>query len=401
VRPDWPGLIGLDWNRPLGEWRDERMVELPRGISRHEVRFVALEGATFALKEMPERAARRDYGALRRLEEQGGSAVKPAGLMVRREVDPGSEQAAVLVTRYLDYSFSYRELLEGQGFGARRKQLLDAFAFLLVELHLLGCFWGDCSLSNVLYRYDAGAIETVLVDAETAELRPSLSDGQRGHDIEIMIENVGAEMGDIAAAQGLSLDDADLTLGEDIAGRYRALWSELAVGDTVPSDEQYLIIERVRRLNDLGFEVDELEVVPHLGRDHVHLKLRIADRNFHSNRLRELTAVDAAENQARQILSDLRYYQMKHAPRDGLSESRKALLAVRWRLEEFEPWLRRLAQHTPPELDPVQAYCDLLHHRYLVSAEAGRDVGTEAAFQSWLTHGRPGYPLPSPGRPHP
>jgi hypothetical protein len=394
-------MIGLDWSRPLAEWRDERMVELPRGISRHEVRFVALEGATFALKEMPERAARRDYGALRRLEEQGGSAVKPAGLMVRRQVDPGSEQAAVLITRYLDYSFSYRELLEGQGFGARRKQLLDAFAFLLVELHLLGCFWGDCSLSNVLYRYDAGAIETVLVDAETAELRPSLSDGQRGHDIEIMVENVGAEMGDIAASQGLSLDDADLTLGEDIAGRYRALWSELAVADTVPTDQQYLITERVRRLNDLGFEVDELEVVPHLGRDHVHLKLRIADRNFHSNRLRELTAVDAAENQARQILSDLRYYQMKHAPKDGLTESRKALLAVRWRLDEFEPWLRRLAQHTPPDLDPVQAYCDLLHHRYLVSAEAGRDVGTEAAFASWLAHGRPGYPLPSPGWPPP
>src|ERR1700730_495222 len=276
VRPDHPALLDLDWSQSIVEWDDDRFVDLPHGISRHEVRFLALEGATIALKELPLRAAQRDYGALPRLEDLGGSAVRPLGLVVRGEVDPGSEWAAVLLTRYADYSFSYRELLAGPGFGARREQLLDAFAFLLVELHLLGCFWGDCSLSNVLYRYDASAIETVLVDAETAELRPSLSDGQRGHDIEIMVENVGAVMGDIAASQGLSLDDADLTLGEDIAGRYTALWRELAVADNVPVDRQYLITERVRRLNDLGFEVDELEGLPHLGPDHLHLPPRVA-----------------------------------------------------------------------------------------------------------------------------
>src|SRR5207249_2027980 len=173
--------------------------------SRHQVRFLALEGTTLALKELPAGAAQRDYGALRRLEELGGPAVRAVGLVVRRSVDPGSERAAVLLTRYADYSFSYRELLAGSGFGARREQLLDAFAFLLVELHLLGCFWGDCSLSNVLYRYDAGSIEALLVDAETSELRPQLSDGQRGHDLEIMVENVSGEMADIAAAQGLDI----------------------------------------------------------------------------------------------------------------------------------------------------------------------------------------------------
>jgi hypothetical protein len=300
----------------------------------------------------------------------------------------------VLLTRYADHSFSYHELLSGGGFGARRAQLLDAFAFLLVELHLLGCFWGDCSLSNVLYRYDAGSIEALLVDAETAKLHPHLSDGQRGHDLAIMVENVSGEMADIAASQGLDLDHADLRLGEDIERRYQALWREVAFQDTVPADKHYLITERIRRLNELGFEVEEVEVGPRPDSESVRFRLKIADRNFHSNRLHELTGVDASENQARMILADLHHYLSKQPTvRTG---SGKALATVRWRVEEFEPWLRRLAEQIPPGADPVQAYCDLLHHRYMVSLEAGRDVGTEAAFQSWVQRGKPGYPLPTP-----
>jgi hypothetical protein len=394
VRPEYPALLDLNWSLSILEWKDERFVDLPHGISRHEIRFLALEGATIALKELPAKAAGRDYGALRRLEELGGSAVRPVGLVVRRGVDPGSERAAVLLTRYADHSFSYHELLAGGGFGARRAQLLDAFAFLLVELHLLGCFWGDCSLSNVLYRYDAGSIEALLVDAETAELRPQLSDGQRGHDLAIMVENVSGEMADIAASQGLDLDHADLRLGEDIERRYQALWREVAFQDTVPANKHYLITERIRRLNELGFEVEEVEVGPRPDSDSVRFRLKIADRNFHSNRLHELTGVDASENQARMILADLHHYLSKQPT--VRTASGKALATVRWRVEEFEPWLRRLAQEIPPDADPVQAYCDLLHHRYMVSLEAGRDVGTEAAFESWLQRGKPGYPLPTP-----
>jgi len=394
VRPDHPALLDLDWSQSIVEWDDGRFVDLPHGISRHEVRFLALEGATIALKELPLRAAQRDYGALRRLEELGGSAVHPLGLVVRGEVDPGSERAAVLLTRYADYSFSYRELLAGPGFGARREQLLDAFASLLVELHLLGCFWGDCSLSNVLYRYDAGAIQALLVDAETAEPHPQLSDGQRRYDLAIMVENVSGEMADIAASQGLDVDEADFRLGEDIERRYEGLWREVAFQDTVPANQHYLIIERISRLNELGFEIEEVEVDRRPEGNSVRLRLKIADRNFHRNRLRELTGVDASENQARMILADLRHYEsMQPVVR---TDSGKALATIRWRVDEFEPWLRRLALHIPPGADPVQAYCDLLHHRYMLSLAASRDVGTEAAFRAWLENGKPGYPLPQP-----
>jgi hypothetical protein len=137
------------------------------------------------------------------------------GLVVRPPLDPHSEQSAALITRYVEHSFSYRELLSGPGFGPRRIQLLDVFAGLLAELHLLGCYWGDCSFSNVLYRYDAGAIEVTLVDAETSEIHPELSDGQRRQDIEIMIENAGAEMVDIAASHDVGGQKSDQALQID------------------------------------------------------------------------------------------------------------------------------------------------------------------------------------------
>ena len=391
LRPGNPGLLELDWARSIADWTTAQLVDLPRGISRHTVRFVAFDQGTYAIKELPLKAAQRDYETLRRLGDVNGPAVRPVGLVVRPHEDPTGEQGACLITRYIDYSFSYRELLSGGSFGPRREQLLDAFAMLLAELHLLGCFWGDCSLSNVLYRYDAGAIETRLVDGETASIYDTLSDARRQHDIEIMVENVAGEMADIAAEQGVSLDEADLHLGEDIAARYHAFWRELRAEDRIERHEHYRITERVDRLHELGFEVDEIQLVPHADGEHVHLKTRVADRNYHTNRLRDLTGIQAAENQARQLLSDLHYYEMTHS---GSLPSNRALAAVRWRVEAFEPMLARLAQRIPPTDDPLQAYCDLLHHRYVISARRQQDVGTEAAFTDWLAAGQPGYPLP-------
>ena len=392
LRPDHAELLELDWARSITEWTTPRLVELPAGISRHVVRFAAFERGTFAVKELPLQAARRDHAVLEELERRGGPAVRPVGLVVRGGEDPGSERAACLITRYVDYSFSYRELLSGRDFGPRRRQLLDAFALLLAELHLLGCLWADCSLSNVLYRFDAGTIDTIMVDAETASLYPSLSDGHRRHDLEIMEENVAGEMMDIAASQGSSIDEADFHMGEDIARRYESLWAELSAEERIRPQEQFRITQRINRLNDLGFEVEEIQVVPHPDRDHVHLKTKVADRNYHRNRLRELAGVEAGEDQARQILADLQYFILAQ----GGSESApgKALLAVRWRTEAFEPVLRRLRAAIGPHDDPVQAYTDLLHLRYMLSAGLKRDVGTEAAFEEWLRSGRPGYPLP-------
>ena len=62
---------------------------------------------------------------------------------------------------------------------------MDAQVELMVRLHLAGVFWGDCSLSNTLFRFDAGALAAYLVDAETAEIHKQLSVGQREYDLDI------------------------------------------------------------------------------------------------------------------------------------------------------------------------------------------------------------------------
>jgi hypothetical protein len=391
VRSGHPDFLDLPWERPLAAWDHPRRLDLPKGISRHEVGFFGYETGIYAVKELPQALARHEYAALRRLEDLGAPAVRPVGLAERPWLDPYAEASAAVITRYVEYAFSYRELLSGWGFGERRNQMLDAFAGLLVELHLLGCHWGDCSLSNVLYRYDAGTIEMTMVDAETARLHPSLSDGQREDDIQLMVENVAGGMADLAAEAGIELDQADLFLGEDIAGRYRTLWREVTRESVIGTDEQYRITERIDRLNELGFEVDDLALVPQADGNRLRMRLTVAGRNFHAHRLRELTGLEASENQARQILSDLRYFEAAQ----GLSSpGRKRLAPIRWRVEVFEPMLARLrALPERAALDPVQAYTDFLHHRYLLSADAKRDVPNEEAFTRWVEAGQPGYPL--------
>jgi hypothetical protein len=305
-----------------------------------------------------------------------------------------SERSAALITAYEPFSFSYRELVEGSGFGARRTQMLDAFAGLLVELHLAGVFWGDCSLSNVLYRFDAEAIETIMVDAETAVVfqEGSITDGRRLEDIEIMIINVAGGMADIAASQGIDIDYADLALGEDIAERYKGLWTELTVEPTIAVDERFRIGNRIERLNELGFNVEEIDLVPQdEGGSRLKLKLKVGGRTFHANRLKELTGIEALEHQAKQLLSDLYYFQANQGVKTATA---KNVAAVQWRVSVFEPLLERI-RHVPGVVDPIQAYCDLLLHRYVMSEGFGHDVGIEAAWEDWVSRGRPGYPLAS------
>ena len=66
-----PGLVDLPWATPLEDWPADRLVALPRGISRHVVRFVNLDGTVYAVKETGERVAQREYDLLRTLERIG------------------------------------------------------------------------------------------------------------------------------------------------------------------------------------------------------------------------------------------------------------------------------------------------------------------------------------------
>jgi hypothetical protein len=398
IRPGHPDFLDLPWSRPLPSWDLPNLLDLPKGISRHEVRFLSYPQGVYVVKELSALLAENDYMVLRGLESVGAPAVEAAGLVELRTNDPGEEASAALITAYEPFSFSYRELLAGgmaavddgssPGFGRRRNQMLDAFAGLLVELHLAGCFWGDCSLSNVLYRFDAEAIETIMVDAETARIyEDGLTDGKREEDLDIMIENVAGGMADIAAEAGSDVDRADFDLGFDIADRYRNLWLELGRTVKISPEERYRITERVDRINRLGFDVEEVDLVPSIDdTSEMFIKVRVGGRNYHTNRLKSLTGIDALENQARAILADVHYF-------SGESDATaKATSAIRWRATRFEPMMAKLTAQKDLA-DPIQAYCDILNHRYEMSVNQKRDVTTEEAYEDWLRVGRPGYPL--------
>ena len=392
VRSGHPEFLDLPWDRPLADWGHPRRLDLPKGISRHEVQFFGYDDGIYAVKELPRALARHEYAVLRQLEDLGAPSVRPLGLVERPWLDPYEEASAAVVTRYVEYAFSYRELLSGWGFGERRNQMLDAFAGLLVELHLLGCHWGDCSLSNVLYRYDAGAVDMTMVDAETARLYPALSDGQREDDLQLMVENVAGGMADLAAEHGIDLDLADLFLGEDIAARYRALWREVTGEPVVGRDEQYRITEHIRRLNDLGLRGRRPGAHPPGGR---RAGCGCASRWPGATSTPTACASSPASRPPRTRLarsSPTCATTRPTAARDA--PSGKRLAPIRWRVEVFEPMLARLrALPDRAALDPVQAYTDFLHHRYLLSAAAGGDIPNEEAFARWVEAGQPGYPL--------
>jgi hypothetical protein len=389
IRPGNPDFLDLPWDLPLLEWSLSRLIELPTGMHRHPVRFVAYDEGLYAVKELPLRLAHHEFEVLRSLSSAIKPVVAPVGIVERQWLNPGIEGAGAVITRYVEFAFPYRELISEGGFGVRRDQMLDAFAGLLVELHLAGCFWGDCSLSNVLYRYDAETIQAIMIDAETVRLYPQLSPGQRRDDLDIMIMNVAGGMADIAASQGLDIDDADLYLGEDIAARYEALWSELERDIVVGPEERYKIGQHISRLNELGFEVEDVVLTPdESGGQKVRIHVAVCARAFHATRLRELTRIDASEHQARQILADLRYFE---ANNEMTTATGKSVAAIKWRVEVFEPLLRRIRELLDGDADPVQGYCDFLHHRYLLAAAQGRDIANDEAFDSWVAAGTPGY----------
>ncbi|MHA6618159.1 DUF4032 domain-containing protein [Pseudonocardia sp. DLS-67] len=383
------GLLSLPWHEPLEEWVDDRLLEVAhRGISRHVVRFVEADGHVYALKEIGERLARREYRLLGRLETMGMPAVSVLGVCVERppagDLPDDPPQDAILVTRFLDYSMSYRYVFS-HGHAARpTDQLVDAMVELLVRLHLAGLFWGDCSLSNTLFRPDAGGIAAYLVDAETAELHPSLTAGQRGFDIDYAAERVGGELFDLQAG-GLLPDDVDpVEIAAELPRRYHALWDELTREELLRPDEQrYRVAARVDRINELGFDVDEIELITTDDGVRLRVRTQVAETGRHRNRLYSLTGLEVTENQARRLLNDLRSYRGYLEQKEGRSVP-ETVAGHRWRAEVYDKVMARIPESLADRLEPAEIFHEVLEHRWFLSERAGKDVGTTAAAKSYI-----------------
>jgi hypothetical protein len=385
------GLLTLPFGVPLDQWEDERLVEIrQRGLSRHVVRFVAEGGELYALKALSERLARREYRLLRALAELNVPAVEVVGIVV----DRGPDLDAILVTRFLEYSTTYRALFSRPRVGQPTDRLLDALVELLVRLHLSGFFWGDCSLSNTLFRYDAGTLGAYLVDAETSEQHPALTDGQRNWDVELAVERVSGELMDLQAGELLPSDIDPLETGEEIQLRYEALWEELTREETLrPTEQRHRIAKRLRRLNDLGFDADELELISTPDGSQLRIRTKVAEAGQHSAQLFRQTGITADEHQARRLLNDIASFhgyleQKSHGP---VSET---VAAHRWLEEVYDPVVAAIPVGLRGRLAPPEIFHEILEHRWYLSEQAGRDVGTTAAATSYFETVLPNAPDP-------
>lgn len=384
LRPGHPDFLDLPWDLPVTEWAGncDRLVEVERGLSRHPVVFVNYAGVLYVVKEMPANLAQTEYSLLYQMEEQHLPVVVPAGYL---SVQTTRGQASILITRYLEHSLPYRSLFLSNSLVRYREHLLDAMSSLLVRLHLAGFFWGDCSLSNTLYRRDAGALQAYLVDAETGESHPGiLPPTLRYHDLEIMEENVNGDLADMEAtgtlAEGIPIADT----GAYIRLRYGRLWEEITHAEYINPDESYRIQERVRALNDLGYSVGDIILTPtDDGNNQLTLRVMVTDRSFHRNQLQGLTGLEAEERQAMQIMNEIQHVKATLSQANNRSTP-LSVAAYYWQENYLRPTIQQLQPILDRGMNPIELYCQVLEHKWFLSERAQHDVGHQAATEDYL-----------------
>ena len=363
-------ILPFPWDTPLAQWPTELLVALPRGLSRHVVRFIQVGSSVLAAKEVIEHLAVHEYRLLTDLRRVGTPAVEPIGVVTERHDRFGQPLDPILLTRHLEFALPYRSLFSP---GVRQGtvwRLLDALVVLIARLHLNGFKWGDISLSNVLFRRDAGDFAAYLVDAETGEMHDSLSQGQREQDLEIARTNLYGDFLDLQAAGRLLEPHDPLQLVDTVLTRYRELWQELTGVEEFSGSEHKRIEGRVRRLNALGFDVAEMDIRTDTGASVIRIQPMVVDAGHHQRRLMRLTGLDTEENQARRLLNDLDTYRLS----TGQSAVAEAVVAHRWLTEVFEPVMELVPEGLRAKREPAQLFHELLDYRWYQGERENRDV---------------------------
>ena len=143
----------------------------------------------------------------------------------------------------------------------------------------------------------------------------------------------------------------------------------------------------MRRLNELGFDVDEVELIDAGGTaNKLRLRTRVAEPGHHRRLLFTRTGLVAQENQARRLLNDIASFR-SHLERAAGRPVPEAVAANRWLSEVYDPAVDAIPDHLRDRLDEVEIFHEILEHRWFLSEQAGRDIGTTAARDGLL---RPG-----------
>ena len=378
-------LSSLPWDQPLEDWPEDPSLAEKRGISRHVVRLVraseSVDSEIYAVKETVSEFANREYRLLRQLSHLGAPSVDPIAVIEGRTDSNGEELPCALATRFLPYSLPYRVLLSGDVTAHDVMTMANALALLLVRMHLLGFWWGDCSLSNTLFRRDAEGFAAYLVDAETGEFQKMLSDGQREHDLDIVHFNVAAELEDLAISGVLFPGMNPIRASDGLIRRYRRLWKALKEPQLLDASDRHAVERAMRELQDLGFAVEEVSVSLDGASQALSFQPKLVSAGYHQQRLRELTGLETEELQAKRLLASFdRYRGREEKPRGPIEVS-----AQRWLREVFEPVTGLVPRSLQGRIEPAQFFHETLEHRWYLSEKAGHDVGLDFAAHSYIS----------------
>jgi hypothetical protein len=381
-------VTGLPWNLSLEEWPEDPVLAEKRGISRHVVRLVRStddpDSEVYAVKETVSEFANREYKILRELRQLDSPSVQSIAVIEGRSDNSGEELPCALVTRFLPYSLPYRVVLSDKNVTAEDVTLMaNALALLLVRLHLLGFWWGDCSLSNTLFRRDAEGFAAYLVDAETGEFQKNLTAGQREHDLEIAHFNVAAELEDLQLSGVLYPGMDPIRASTALIKRYHRLWSALKDRQVLDPTDRHAVERAMRQLHDLGFTVEEVSVSMEEGEGAGKLVFqpKLVASGYHKNRLRELMGLETEELQAKRLLASFdRYRGREKSPKRPVAESARG-----WLTEVFIPTINLIPAELAGRIEQAQFFHETLEHRWYLSEKAGHDVGLEFAAKSFIS----------------
>ena len=376
-------LLTLPWDTPLEQWPDDLIAALPRGISRHIVRFVGINRGIVAVKEIGARTAHHEYKMLRELQRLGAPSVRPVAVITGRHPAEESygELTAALVTEHLEFSLPYREIFSRHLTVVEAEKLIRALSVLLVRMHLLNFYWGDVSLSNTLFRRDAETYSAYLVDAETGEFQPNLSESRRLYDVDIARVNIIGELMDLQAGECLDQDIDVIALGSLVESSYLELWTELTAEESVDASEYWRVSERIDRLNQLGFDVGELKVTKDESKQVVRIRPVVVDPGHYRSELLSLTGLSVEEHQAQRLLGSIQAYQaIECGPNVGLTQA-----AHLWMTHEYEPTIAAVPVEMLHKLEPAQIFHEIVDHRWFLAQERGEAVTLPEATASYLS----------------
>jgi hypothetical protein len=223
----------------------------------------------------------------------------------------------------------------------------------------------------VLFRRSAGGFAAYLVDAETGELKSTLSRQMREYDVQVGCENVFAELLDLQAGGWISEQVEGHEIVRLIQKRYDDLWNELTAEEEFGADEMWRIEQRIERLNDLGFDVDELDIVTDFDGDTVRIQPKVVELGHHRRELQALTGLDVEDAQARRLLNDMAAFTAYY----DIGREDKGIAANRWLTEIYEPIIALVPPEARGKLEPAEIFHEILVHRWYLSERAGHEIG--------------------------